>query len=198
MSTGVDFTKILENECKNICISIRHQMASRAYRASNELRNASQLVLRGQRSGRQYNVPGTGRMKYYKKDSDPVGLVYHRRNSKNHKAGTASLIYKHKAGTATITYKKYTASAPGEPPAVRTGAFRMSWMPKTNIETAGNTSDFCVVSSVESTQRTDKGKHLLGEILEYGTSRMAPRPHHERIQEKALPQIMKIYNEPYF
>lgn len=198
MSTGVsvDFEKEFTGKWNLISNSIKHQMASRAYRSANELRNASQLVLRGQRSGRRYNVPGTGRLKYYKRDTDPVGIVYHRRNSKNHQAGTASLVYRHKAGTATITYRKYTASAPGEPPAVRTGAFRMSWMPKTHANWGGG-DNFSVVASVQSRQKTDNGKHLLGEILEYGTSKMAPRPHHEAIQEKALPKIMKIYSEPY-
>ena len=168
MSAGVDFRKPIMDNWLKISQSIRNQMSSRAYRASNELRNASQLVLRGQRHGERYIVPGTGRVTYYKRKK-----------------------------IAKITYKRYTASAPGEPPAVRTGAFRMSWQPKTYLESGGPT-DFCVVSSVESTQRTDNGKYLLGEILEDGTGRMAPRPHQEKIQQKALPQIMKIYNEPYF
>lgn len=166
MSAGVDFSKAILEEWKNISNSIRHQMVSRAYRGSNELRNASQLVLRGQRSGRRYIVPGTGRMKY---------------NKRNH--------------TAKITYKMYTASAPGEPPAVRTGAFRMSWMPEVYVDHTGE--NYTVISRVASTQRTDNGKYLLGEILEDGTGRMAPRPHHEKIQKKALPKILKIYNEPY-
>ena len=166
MSASVSFTKIIQKEWKDLELSIRHQMVSRAYRSANELRNASQLVLRGQRHGRIYTVPGTGSMKY---------------NKKTHKA--------------TITYKKYTASAPGEPPAVRTGAFRMSWRPKVYIDYTGD--HYTAISQVESTQRTDNGTHLLGEVLEYGTSRMAPRPHHQAIQSKALPKILKIYNEPY-
>ena len=168
MGAGVDFSKNIDGQWDKIRATIQHQMASRSYRAANELRNASQLVLRGQRSGRRYTVPGTGRMKYNKR--------------------------KH---TATITYTKYTASAPGEPPAVRTGVFRMSWMPKSYVKSNSSTN-FSVISSVESTARTDNGKYLLGEILENGTGRMAPRPHHQEIQKKALPQIMKIYNEPYF
>lgn len=166
MNAGVYFQKSLQAEWDNISDNIKKQMVSRGFRSANELRNASQLVLRGQRHGRQYIVPGTGRMKY---------------NKRNH--------------TATITYKRYTASAPGEPPAVRTGAFRMSWKPKVMVD---YTDSYAVVSSVESTQRTDNGKHLLGEILENGTGRMAPRPHHDRIQQKALPAIKRIYNEPYF
>lgn len=145
---------------------IKIQMVSRGYRASNELRNASQLVLRGQRSGRRYIVPGTGSVKYNKRNK-----------------------------TAKITYRYYTASAPGEPPAVRTGAFRSSWQRKSYVEGKGDS--FTVVSEVESITRTDNGKYLLGEILEEGTGKMAPRPHHEKIQQKALPNILKIYNEPY-
>lgn len=164
----------IESAVREIADKITHGMRSRGYRASNELRNASQLVLRGQRSGRRYNVPGTGRMRYYK------------RNSKDGK---------HKAGTATITYRKYTASAPGEPPAVRTGAFRASWQPETHITGSGD--GMSVQSSIVSDIRTDNGKYLLGEILEEGTGKMAPRPYAEKIQEKAMKNILNIYKEPY-
>lgn len=167
MSAGVDFTKELQEQWATIDKSIRHQLKSRAYRAANELRNASQLVLRGQRNGRRYIVPGTGRVKYYKRTK-----------------------------TAKITYKYYTASAPGEPPAVRTGAFRMGWKPKSYVKSESK-ANMALISRVENLQRTDNGKYLLGELLEGGTDRMAPRPHHERIQDMALPKIMKIYNEPY-
>lgn len=160
------FGTVLETVVNEFNDQIKHQMGSRGYRAANELRNASQLVLRGQRSGRRYNVPGTGSVRYYKRTK-----------------------------TAKITYKKYTASAPGEPPAVRTGAFRMSWQPKAAIEQNGDA--YQVRSIIESTQRTDNGKYLLGKILEEGTGRMAPRPHQEKIQEKALPAIRNIYSEPY-
>lgn len=167
MSSSVSFHKAMQEEWDKVSNSIKHQMVSRGHRSANELRNASQLVLRGQRHGRRYIVPGTGRVTYYKRKK-----------------------------TAKITYKRYTASAPGEPPAVRTGAFRMSWTPKVMVD---HTQSYAVVSSVESTQRTDNGKYLLGEILEEGSpgGKIAPRPHHQKIQQKALPAIMKIYNEPY-
>lgn len=127
---------------------IKTQMEARSYKAANELRNASLLVLRGQRGGRSYRVPGTKR--------------------------------------------DYTASAPGEPPAVRTGAFRMSWQPSAHVSFGS------YISRIESDRRTDNGRYTLGQILEDGTSRMAPRPHHERIQEKAMPKIEQIYSQPYF
>lgn len=131
---------------------IINQMKSRAYRGANELRNASLLVLRGQRHGRRYLVPGTRR--------------------------------------------HYTASAPGEPPAVRTGTFRRSWMRKVEILADGD--KYASVSmQIKNPVRCPNG-HLLGDYLENGSSRMAPRPHHEKIRTKASPKIIKILKEPYF
>lgn len=170
-----DVSAQIEAKCEEIAQKISQGMRTRGMRAANELRNASQLVLRGQRSGRQYNVPGTGRMRYYKRGSRDG---------------------KHKAGTATISYRRYTASAPGEPPAIRTGAFRGGWQAKQEIK-AGAGTDVSVRSYIESNTRTDNNKYLLGAILEEGTSKMAPRPYQEKIQEKAKKKILKIYNEPY-
>ena len=72
---------------------VQKEVSQRAYRASNELRNAELYVLHGQRSGKKYRVPGTRR--------------------------------------------KYTASAPGESPAVRTGVFRLSWGTHVHVEKNG-------------------------------------------------------------
>lgn len=141
--------KDLDIIVEQITDAIRHQMERRTYLAANELRNASLDVLRGQRNGRRYRVPGT--------------KVY------------------------------YTASAPGEPPAVRTGMFRLSWRPNTRIN--GDT----FVSSVESNiQVGTKRKYLLGELLEEGTKRMAPRPYQDKILDAAERGIVRIYSEPYF
>ena len=122
---------------------IRHQMDARAHRAANELRNSALTVLRGQRSGRRYRVPGMG------------------------------------------TY--YTASAPGEPPAARTSAFRLKWEPR-----AYSTGD-----TYYSVIENDKS---YADYLENGTpgGQMAPRPHHDRIRQAAEPAIRRIYEEPYF
>lgn len=137
------FPEVIEN----VTESIKQEMERRSYLAANELRNASQLVLRGQRSGRRYRVPGTKR--------------------------------------------HYTASAPGEPPAVRTGAFRLSWQPTARVVFGS------YISRIESDLRTDNGRYTLGEILEDGTSRMAPRPYQDAILEKAKKPILRIYDEPY-
>lgn len=83
-------------------------------------------------------------------------------------------------------YGGHQASAPGEPPAVWSGAFRLSWQPSTS---AGSTT---FVSSIE----TDI---FYADWLENGTpgGQMAPRPHHVLIQQDALPKIIQIYDEPY-
>ena len=147
-----DVSAKIENVCKEISLKISIGMRSRGYRAANELRNASQLVLRGQRSGRRYRVPGTR--------------------------------------------KHYTASAPGEPPAVRTGAFRASWQPKQRVD-VGTNNQVSVKSYIESRQRTDNGKYNLGSMLESGNGKMAPRPYKEKVQEEAKPKIIEIYKAPY-
>ena len=148
-STG-DLNAVVEE----LKAQIRQEMASRSYRAANELRNAAIDVLKGQRSGRRYRVPTTKRY--------------------------------------------YTASAPGEPPASRTGVFRNGWQPFT----ARYGDEF--ISKIENTIHTGEypgatgRSYLLGELLEGGTSRMAPRLHHDRIKEKAEPKIVRIYDLPYF
>lgn len=154
----------LEEIAKTVTTEIRHQMESRTYRASNELRNSALMVLRGQRSGRRYKVPGT-----FKRQRD-----------------------KHDGKMKNGRY--YTASAPGEPPAVRTGAFRLSWQPAPRYSDAFNS----YWARIESDIRTDDGRHILGDILEDGTKRMQPRPHHDRILQHAEQRIYKIYDEPYF
>lgn len=85
--------------------------------------------------------------------------------------------------------RTYTASAPGEPPAVRTGNFRNSWIPSSHV--SGNTC----VSRVESGLNVNG--YTLGALLENGTSRMAARPYKQRIINEAAPKIERIYREPY-
>lgn len=141
---------------------IKHQMERRAWLAALELRNSALTILRGERSGRRYKVPGTYRRQRDKTDGKMKNGRY------------------------------YTASAPGEPPAIRTGAFRNSWQPKSKVVYG------TYVSRIESGLMTENGGHNLGEILENGTKRMAPRPHHDRILKHAEPAIVRIYEEPYF
>ena len=166
MANNYDAGSRIETIVKEVNEKITQGMKARGFSVANELRNSSQTVLRGRRSGREYIVPGTGRMTYYKRKK-----------------------------TAKITYKKYRASAPGEPPANRTGDFRRRWEPQTESEQSG--SGLTVKSYIENDVRTEDGKYLLGEILEEGTGRMAPRPYQEKIVQDALPKIKRIYQRPY-
>lgn len=161
----MNIDSVLDVAVKDFTDTVKHEMERRSYLAANEMRNASQLVLRGQRSGRRYKVPGT-----YRRQKDTGELKF----------------YKARNG------RYYTASAPGEPPAVRTGAFRLSWQPSAHVVFGS------YISRIESDVKTDNGKYNLGELLENGTSRMAPRPFEEPIMERAKNKIMRIYNQPFF
>lgn len=83
---------------------------------------------------------------------------------------------------------RYTASAPGEPPARRTGALRLNW--NGTVESAGTSSGVRISAVLESQERYSA-------YLENGTSRMAPRPFKQPIAEKAMPEIERIYREKY-
>lgn len=94
------------------------------------------------------------------------------------------------------TKAHYTASAPGEPPAVRTGTFRASWMPSCSY--GEGLDGYSVKASINSYAKTENGKYVLGDILEEGTKKMAPRPYKEKIEEKTRKTALKIFDEPYF
>ena len=92
------------------------------------------------------------------------------------------------------TYRKYpyrstyTASAPGEPPARRSGNLRLHW--NGTVETASSGEGVTVSIVLESQERYSG-------YLEGGTRKMEARPFHDRIVEKAEPKIAKIYGESY-
>lgn len=83
----------------------------------------------------------------------------------------------------------YTASAPGEPPARRTGNLRLHWNGQVK-SVGGAQGGVSIVAELESKE------HYAG-YPEYGTSKMAARPFKEKITEKSLPEIERIYSEPY-
>lgn len=163
MSYKISYSVTPDQAIDDVVNGIRKQVQRRTYLAANELRDSALIVLRGQRHGRRYKVPGTYRRQRDKTDGKMKNGRY------------------------------YTASAPGEPPAVRTGNFRRSWLP--NVSASGDLYN----ARIESDLRTDDGKYLLGEILEDGTphGKMKPRPYVERTLEKAEPKIARIYSEPY-
>lgn len=92
-----------------------------------------------------------------------------------------------------FTKKTYTASAPGESPAVRTGVFRLSWGPHVCVKTDGR--KLRATAAIESNIKV--GRYLLGELLENGTGKMAPRPYKQKVIDMALQKIKAIYKRPY-
>jgi len=87
-----------------------------------------------------------------------------------------------------FTRRRYTASAPGEPPALRTGALRGSWLPRPRSERTPDAT------------RVYPGVHTVvpyARFLQEGTPRIRPRPYVGPVLEKAWPQIRRIYREPY-
>lgn len=92
-------------------------------------------------------------------------------------------IYKRPYSSST-----YTASAPGEPPARRTGIFRMSWQPQVKSSKAGKTVN------IRPAIWTDV---KYAPTLQDGTKKMAPRPFQEPIIERAKNEIIAIYSQPF-
>jgi len=83
------------------------------------------------------------------------------------------------------TYKKpnggtYTASAPGEPPAVRTNSLRSRW------NSIDEGTDICIQSGM-----------FYSRYLEEGTRKMASRPYVDRIKQEAMPKILDIYGKNF-
>ena len=137
----------IEGAVNDAVEEITYQVKSRAYRASNELRNSALDVLSNERkrSGKVYRKPFTRK--------------------------------------AT-----YTASAPGEPPALRSGDLRRSWRQRTASERTGK--DLTVRPAITTDVK-------YAPWLEEGTDRIAPRPFEKPIIEHAMPRIRKIFKEPY-
>lgn len=88
------------------------------------------------------------------------------------------------------TAQYYTASAPGEPPGVRTGAFRSSFHPETE-------SDGTSVRMKAKSGYSVNGYNL-GHLLEDGTSKMAERPYKDKVIEQAKGELKELFSRPYF
>ena len=83
----------------------------------------------------------------------------------------------------------YTASAPGEPPAVRTGALRESFRPVSQEENSRGNG-----LSVNVSIATDKN---YARALDVGTERIKPRPYTERVKQEAMPEVSRIFGQPF-
>lgn len=85
--------------------------------------------------------------------------------------------------------RRYTASAPGEPPARRTGALRLSWTGGVDV-VRSHTGSMQVTAYIESSMP-------YAGYLENGTDTMAARPYVDKIRGKAQPEIDRIMKEMY-
>lgn len=82
----------------------------------------------------------------------------------------------------------YTASAPGEPPAVRSGTLRRSWKPRAQSEKDG--TDTIIRPAIWTDVQ-------YAPMLEDGAPNMAPRPYVDAIVAQAEPKVKAIYSQPY-
>lgn len=83
----------------------------------------------------------------------------------------------------------YTASAPGEPPAVRSGDLRRSWRPA-----AASQGETPTTFTVKPAITTDV---KYAPYLQEGTPKIKPRPYEEPIVDGAKQKVMAIFSEPY-
>ena len=145
---------------------INSETYSRAFQVGNALRNAELKVMSGKRSGRVYKKVGT----------------YGKRKTQ----GTKELMgqYGHRLRGGQL----YQASAPGEPPAVRTGTLRRSFTHK--VQGLKGSRGIKVVASLET-------RNKYARYLQDGTKKMAPRPFIDPIIQEAKPEVEKILNRPY-
>ena len=90
-----------------------------------------------------------------------------------------------KTGRIPNTGASYTMSAPGEPPAVRTGNLRRNWR---QYVLAGES-----MSGTRITARI-KSDMPYSEFLEQGTGKMAARPYKQKVRAGAMPKIHQIYS----
>ena len=126
--------------------------------------------LAGRRSGREYKVPGTGRLALVPKEV---------RITRGPRAGnTYTIRYNTRVGA-----KLYNASRPGEAPAVRLGQLRQSYR-------------FRVVGP-NYMERGEVGSPLDRALwLEKGNKRMAARPHLEPAFYKKKREILQALGKP--
>ena len=133
-----------------------------------------QNVLSGQRSGRWYPTPGN--------------MAYSSGTPKQFRAKNYEAAWTGAKTRDEILGGAYQASAPGEPPAVRTGRLRQSF----NMSTNTDPNDPNVyITKIRSTVR-------YADDLQHGTQKIAPRPYINKAMELAAPQIEKYMSDFVF
>ncbi len=144
-------------------VRVVREAGRRMEQVGQHLVNQVKLTLRGQRHGRRYRVPGT-KGRYVKDEQgrfvlDPVTGKRKRRRGK--------LAY-------------YTASAPGEPPAVASGNLRDKIVWTLERRDSGPVTE--ITTRVEPRVK-------YGGWLEKGTKRMKPRPYLQPTWERERERV---------
>lgn len=94
----------------------------------------------------------------------------------------AALIVLGQDGSGRTYRNGHVASAPGQPPAPDYGNLRRNWQQRKYI-----TGKVRIVLQMKS-------RMFYAGFLEHGTRKMAARPFHDRIKQKALPEIQALYS----
>ena len=117
------------------------------------------------------------------------GRVYRKPHTKSHYTASApGEPPARRTGNLLIIRSDVVVRVLGEPPARRTGNLRLNW--NGTVESSSTSSGLRVTAVLESQERYST-------YLENGTRRMAPRPFKQPISEKAMPEIERIYHEKY-
>lgn len=87
------------------------------------------------------------------------------------------------------TKARYTASAPGQAPAIREAVYVNSWTTSAVVERGQ-----AIHAAAYSPLKTEDGRYLLGDLLENGTAGIAPRPHvapAAEIMRQRVPELVR-------
>lgn len=137
-----------------------------AYEIGLHVLRSIQEVLSGPRTGRWYPAPGN--------------ILYDPLTPKNKRAEKFHLRYTGTDDRNEIQGAAYQASAPGEPPASRTGRLRQSFI-------------MTVSQNEEGHWKTNiTTKVTYADDLEYGDEKVEPRPFVHPAIRKAYPKIIQL------
>jgi hypothetical protein len=155
----------------SIGITIDAPTEQDAYQIGMLIVQKVQEKLSGPRSGRWYPAPGN---KFYDRD-------YYKSLSPQQQAGiNYHLKFTGTSDRAKIVGAAYQASAPGEPPAIRTGRLRQSFL-------------MTIVMEGQHTYRvTVRSNIAYADDLNYGTDRIDPRPFIEPVIYELMPEIINM------
>lgn len=90
-----------------------------------------------------------------------------------------------KEGYVPATRRKYITSAPGEPPAVRSGNLRRNW--RQYVLGEFHTGGAKITARIKSDMP-------YSDFLDKGTKKMAARPYKQKVKDEAMPAINQIYS----